>query len=222
MSHVLNPTPFTSSRVNTVGACHVRCSCHWRKERQSDQPCSLIKITPNTLGEEDKHPTSKFHSACVALRVLEKPERCCPLLTAQRKAEVTSNWPEIFFKHLHLTNPSWNYKQESVGYKGGGISPGKTDSPPGRFSADRITGFRRESLEHQHRLQQLFTLPRARGEQGAKRIYLAPCWCARLAPDTQTRQFDAVTGLPALRCCVVGQVSPVIPSSNAAWGKFGR
>lgn len=72
------------------------------KKRQSDQPCALIKITPNTLGEGDKHPDSKFHSARVALQALEKPERCCSLLIAERKAEVTSNTPEIFLNTFSL------------------------------------------------------------------------------------------------------------------------
>lgn len=113
MYHDLNPIPLISSRANTLEVYHSRRCYSWKKERQSDQPCSLIKITPNTLGEGDKHPASvSFHP-------------CCPP-SAWETREVlhfvdswTEGWGYLqharnFFQHLQLTNPLWNYKQESL------------------------------------------------------------------------------------------------------------
>ena len=125
MHHDLNPIPFFSSRANTLGTYHVRCCYIWKKERQSDQPRSRIKITPNTLGEEDKHPASKFHSARVALQEFEKPERCCTLLTAKQKAEVTSNTPEIFLNTFSLQILYGIINKRVSGYKGVALVLGK-------------------------------------------------------------------------------------------------
>lgn len=77
--HDLKPIPFIFSRAKTFKAYHVICCYYWKKkERQSDQPCSLIKITPNTVREEDKHPASKFHSTVLPSKCLRN-QRCAAL-----------------------------------------------------------------------------------------------------------------------------------------------
>lgn len=108
------------------------------------------------------------------------------------KAEVTSNTPEFLFKHLQLTNPLWNYKQEVLWLQRGGISPGKSGSPPGHLSVDHVDQLPKREPETPASSAATFHFAESKAV-GAEITFITLCWCAHLAADTQMWQFNSVS-----------------------------